>query len=189
MVFVLLIGDAHVPHRAFDIPPPFRKLLLPGKIQHILCTGNLTSRDQLDYLRHLAADCHVVRGEHDEIAGLPESKVVQIGGFQIGVVHGHDVVPWGDHESLAMVARKLNCDILVSGHTHAFEAFEYEGKLFINPGSVTGAYSSITDDVQPSFVLMDVKGSSLTAYIYQLIDGELKVDKIQHPAPPAEDAE
>lgn len=153
---------------------------VPGKITHILCTGNLTSRDQYDYLRHLAQDVHVVRGDFDDTPGLADSKVVQVGAFQIGLVHGHDVVPWGDHESLAMVQRKLNCDILVSGHTHAFEAFEYEGKLFINPGSVTGAYSAVTDEVVPSFILMDVAGSSLTAYVYQLIDGNLKVDRIKH---------
>jgi hypothetical protein len=28
----------------------------------------------------------------------------------------------------------------------------------INPGSATGAYSSITYDVNPSFVLMDIDG-------------------------------
>ena len=41
MVLVLCIGDLHIPHRAADLPPKFRSLLVPGKIHHVLCTGNL----------------------------------------------------------------------------------------------------------------------------------------------------
>lgn len=50
--------------------------------------------------------------------------------------------------------------------------------MVINPGSVTGAYSSITYDVNPSFVLMDIYGLRVVVYVYELIDGEVKVHKI-----------
>ena len=33
----------------------------------------------------------------------PEQKVVTVGPFKIGLCHGHQIVPWGDPESLAMV--------------------------------------------------------------------------------------
>ena len=46
-------------------------------------------------------------------------------------------------ESLALVCRQLDVDILISGHTHKFEAYEHEGKFFINPGSVTGAWNAL----------------------------------------------
>jgi predicted phosphodiesterase len=39
----------------------------------------------------------------------------------------------------------------------------YGERLQINPGSATGAYSSLTPDVKPSFVLMDVDGSKVGA--------------------------
>lgn len=35
MVLVLCIGDTHIPDRATDLPPQFRKLLVPGKIHHV----------------------------------------------------------------------------------------------------------------------------------------------------------
>jgi vacuolar protein sorting-associated protein 29 len=41
MVLVLALGDMHIPHRAPDIPAKFKSMLVPGKIQHIICTGNL----------------------------------------------------------------------------------------------------------------------------------------------------
>ncbi len=41
-------------------------------------------------------------------------------------------------------ARELDCDILVSGHTHQAKVSQFGGKYFINPGSATGVYSSIS---------------------------------------------
>jgi vacuolar protein sorting-associated protein 29 len=66
-----------------------------------------------------------------------------VGQFRIGLCHGHQVVPWGDIESLAMLQRQLDVDILITGHTHKFEALEHENKFYINPGSATGAFSAI----------------------------------------------
>ena len=64
---VLVLGDLHIPHRSSSLPAKFKKLLVPGKIQHILCTGNLCTRDSFDYLKTLASDVHVVRGDFDEV--------------------------------------------------------------------------------------------------------------------------
>lgn len=63
---VLVLGDLHIPHRCNSLPAKFKKLLVPGKIQHILCTGNLCTKDTYDYLKTLAGDVHVVRGDFDE---------------------------------------------------------------------------------------------------------------------------
>lgn len=73
----------------------------------------------------------------------PEQKVVTVGQFRIGLSHGHQVVPWGDPEALALIQRQLDVDILISGHTHKFEAYEHENKFYINPGSATGAYNPL----------------------------------------------
>ncbi len=48
-------------------------------------------------------------------------QVVTVGDFRIGLCHGHQVVPWGDSEALAILQRKLDVDILVTGHTHEFK--------------------------------------------------------------------
>ena len=66
-----------------------------------------------------------------------------MGQFKIGLAHGHQIAPWGDPESLASLQRQLGVDILITGHTHKFEAYEHDGKFFINPGSATGAYNPI----------------------------------------------
>jgi len=116
---VLVLGDLHLPHRAAAIPPKFMRMLVPNKMQHVLCTGNLTSKDRHDHLRDLAPNVSVVRGDFDEAdSAFPERKTVRIGDFKIGLIHGHQVIPWGDEESLGMLAREMDVDILVSGHTH-----------------------------------------------------------------------
>uniref|UniRef100_A0A3Q2X7P6 Vacuolar protein sorting-associated protein 29 n=1 Tax=Hippocampus comes TaxID=109280 RepID=A0A3Q2X7P6_HIPCM len=140
---VLVLGDLHIPHRCNTLPAKFKKLLVPGKIQHILCTGNLCTKESYDYLKTLAGDVHIVRGDFDENLNYPEQKVVTVGQFKIGLIHGHQVIPWGDMASLALLQRQLDVDILISGHTHKFEAFENENKFYINPGSATGAYSAL----------------------------------------------
>lgn len=77
-------------------------------------------------------------------------------------MHGDTIVPRGDSDALLIAARQLDVDILLWGGTHRFEAYEMEGRFFVNPGSITGAMSSgWWEDGEapvPSFVLMDVSG-------------------------------
>lgn len=141
MVLVLVLGDLHIPNRSHDLPSKFKKLLVPGKISQILSTGNVTDRETWDYLRSVSPDLRGVRGDWDETTSLPPSMVVQHGPLKLGVIHGHQVVPLGDPEMLAATARKMDVDVLISGGTHRFEAFESDNRFFLNPGSATGAFS------------------------------------------------
>jgi hypothetical protein len=54
----------------------------------------------------------------------------------------------------------MDVDVLLWGGTHKFEAYEMEGKFFVNPGSATGAMTTgwwtEEEEPTPSFVLMDV---------------------------------
>ena len=87
----------------------------------------------------------IVKGDCDDFTDLPESKIIEIAGFKIGLVHGHQIVPWGDKDALSQYQRELDCDILISGHTHKSSITTVDGRYLINPGSATGAYSGITE--------------------------------------------
>jgi vacuolar protein sorting-associated protein 29 len=84
MVLVLVIGDLHIPTLTHDLPAKFKKLLVscsnpgkgqakeltiqvPGKIGQIICTGNVCDRETYDYLRTIAPEVHVVRGDFDDV--------------------------------------------------------------------------------------------------------------------------
>ena len=58
-MLVLIIGDLHIPHRVATIPDKFKKLLVPEKIEAVICTGNLCSPEQFSYLKSLSTDLHV----------------------------------------------------------------------------------------------------------------------------------
>ncbi|RDW76271.1 vacuolar protein sorting-associated protein 29 [Aspergillus mulundensis] len=196
---VLVIGDLFIPDRApvrstgkgihnpaashhlrlplHGVPlltlSQFRKLLTPGKIGQILCLGNLTDRNTFEFLRQVAPDLQLVKGDFDvDSPNLPLSKVVTHGSLRIGFTHGHTIIPPGDADALLIAARQMDVDILLWGGTHRFEAFELEGRFFVNPGSATGALSTgywpEGEDPTPSFCLMDIQGDVLVLYVYQL---------------------
>jgi len=180
MVLVLVIGDLHIPHRIHDLPGKFKKLLVPGKIQQILCTGNVCDRETYEYLRTVSPDVNVVKGDYDETT-FPLSITVTHAPIRIGVIHGHQCIPTGDLDSLSAIARQMDVDVLISGHTHTFQAVEYDGRFFVNPGSATGAWTGLWNgEPTPSFALMDIQGPVVVTYVYQLIDGEVRVEKIEY---------
>lgn len=88
-----------------------------------------------------------------------------------------------------------------------FEAFEFDHRFFVNPGSATGAFMpcfgssakakpaqdktdepeadstgnepAVALDPTPSFTLLDIQGNVVVVYVYQLVSGEVKVEKIE----------
>lgn len=110
------------------------RMLVPGKMQHVICTGNI-GPEQFEELRDLAPNVHVVRGDMDGLGVFPDETVVRVGAFRIGVVHGHQCIPWNNHDALGRQRRKLACDILISGHTHQNEVVENDSCYHINPVS------------------------------------------------------
>ncbi len=172
---VLVVGDMFVPQRSPDINEQFKSILIPNKIQHVLSLGNIGSRESYDWLKSLSNDFHTVKGDFDE-GDVPEKKVVQIGEFKIGMIHGHQVLPWGDLDALTNVQRELGCDILLSGHTHQIDIKVKDKKFYINPGSISGAFSHLIADPNPSFVLMILQGEEAIVYSYILNDKSQKFE-------------
>ncbi|KAK4157485.1 Metallo-dependent phosphatase-like protein [Chaetomidium leptoderma] len=196
---ILVIGDLHIPDRALDIPPKFKKLLSPGKIGQTLCLGNLTDRSTYDYLRSVTPNLKMVKGRTDvEATSLPLTQVVTHGAVRVGFLEGFTLVS-DEPDVLLAEAVRLDVDVLCwSGGTHRFECFEYMDKFFVNPGSATGAFTTDWlaggegmgdgEEVVPSFCLMDVQGISLTLYVYQLRKGEngaenVAVEKVTYTKP------
>lgn len=139
-MLVLLIGDLQTALATSDLPLKFKKLLVPGKIQHILCTGNLGCPLALDYLRSICSEISLVQGDFDPPFSLsaPVRKLSFGSGIQFGLVPGHQDLPWNDLKMWEMRARQLDVDVLVSG-ANGFSALESNGRFYVSPGSATGA--------------------------------------------------
>jgi len=177
---VLICGDFCIPSRSSQIHEQFKALLVPNKMHHLLCTGNIVTKAQEDFLRTLAPSVHIVRGDQDSLEvfpDFPEQKVVKIGEFRIGITHGHQIVPSGNYEALANVQRQLDTDLLVYGNTHKTDFYEHHGRFLVSPGSITGSYTVENTSTTPGFILLVLKGKTAVFYIYQLVDGEVQVSR------------
>lgn len=77
----------------------------------------------------------------------------------MGFLEGFTLVS-PEPDLLLAEANRLDVDVLCWGGTHRFDAFEYQDKFFVNPGSATGAVDLGVglegEDPTPSFCLMDV---------------------------------
>jgi putative phosphoesterase len=178
-MLALVIGDLHIPVRAHAVPAVFRENLSGGKVDKIFCTGNLCTKDELQFLRGFCADIQMVRGEFDD-EDLPEGEAVvdSIAGFRIGLVAAAAISPPHDKERLAAKARELDVDILAFGGGHRAGVFQEGGVLYVNPGSATGAFSAAAPGARPAFVLIRFQGSTALAFTYVLADdGTLQIDK------------
>lgn len=108
-------------------------MLVPNKMKHVICTGNV-GVDQYNELLALAPNVHVVAGDYeDPTLTFPECQVLQVGHFRIGIMHGHQILPHGSKEAMARMRRKLGVDIFISGFTHQNEVSLQEGFYYINP--------------------------------------------------------
>ena len=172
---VLVVGDMFLPQRSPDINEQFKSILTPNKVQHVLCLGNIGNQETYDWLKSLSKDFHIVKGDFDQ-EDIPEKKTIQIGDVNIGLIHGHQVLPWGDIDSLGMIQRTMGCDILISGHTHKTNVVVKDNILYINPGSFTGAFSPLIEDTIPSFILMVLTGDEAIVYLYTLNDRNKKFE-------------
>lgn len=104
-------------------------------VDMILHAGDLVA----PALLHVFGECpvHGVRGNMDPVSpGVPVKKVLRVGGFNIGLIHG-----WGPPEGIeARVLAEFPdtpLDCLVYGHTHRPVCVRRNGILFLNPGSAT----------------------------------------------------
>ena len=173
---VLVLSDSFIPLKSPDIDPQFKSIIMPNKVQYVLCLGNVINQETFDWLNGLSSNLIIVRGDYDINKNYPEKKSIKIGNFQIGMIHGHQIMPLGDLDSLSNIQRELDCDILLYGHTHKLNIVTKDNKLFLNPGSITGALSPLMEDCFPSFMILALQDNEVIIYSYVLSDRSKKFE-------------
>ena len=142
-------------------------LLESHKVDHMLCAGDLVDKglysdEVVDLMRTRAIPC--VQGNHDAkvqfgymhhqtlkdssfvyLTTLPTTLTFEWAGLSIYLCHAN---PWEDSSIyvyptcppslLQMVARAVDADVMILGHTHHPMCITVEGKVMINPGSIYG---------------------------------------------------
>ena len=152
----LVLGDFHIPLRCAEVPPKYKEMITPNKVNAVFCTGNIGSREIYDWCKSLSPVLHTVAGDFEDtaIAEFPSQKVFEFCGVKIGIIHGHQIIPWGDEEALENKAKEMGVKLLMHGHSHVMKTSQSNGVYFLNPGSMTGAYSSLKVNPVPSFMIL-----------------------------------
>jgi putative phosphoesterase len=184
MIKILIIGDAHIPRRAQQVPPPIidklKQLSSKEPFDYSFFTGDeVHAPEFMNFLNLITKrDLFRVVGnmdyyENNRDLPMHREKSILLPNNQkiiIGLTHGAQINPRGDHDQLELLAQEKNYHVLITGHTHKEETFlSPQGILILNPGSVTGAWSFVASGV-PSFMdlLIDEGTCRLKITLFQL---------------------
>ncbi len=174
MTRILCIGDSHIPNRAKELPEKvynkLNDLTKKDLFDYTLFTGDIIKFPKLlEYLGlRTKKEMLIVLGNMDYYYGNRDTPIYQQmvidfddhSSMVIGLTHGAQISPRGDHTELKNLAIKKKYNILISGHTHKEEIFLTDNHiLLINPGSVTGAWSFVASG-RPSFIELTVHKSN-----------------------------
>ena len=133
-----VLSDTHL----HQVSKDFRDLLdrCFFEVDVLFHVGDYTSPVVVDFLS--LKNFHGVYGNMDPLAiraVLPGKKIVEIGGFRFGLIHG-----WGSPRNLEerVLASFNEVDVIVYGHSHRALNEVVQGVLLFNPGTASGFSSS-----------------------------------------------
>ncbi|MFW9820964.1 MAG: YfcE family phosphodiesterase [Candidatus Thorarchaeota archaeon] len=179
---ILVIGDSHIPRRASEVPSMILdklKQLSNQLFDYIFFTGDVIDAPNfMNFLKSLSKNKILrVIGNMDYYGGFRDAPTYQDliisletnNTLIIGLTHGHQISPRGDHYQLEKLALQRSYNILISGHTHKEEIFlTKKNILLLNPGSVTGAWSFIASRNSSFIVIqMDEQTSFINIMLHQ----------------------
>jgi putative phosphoesterase len=171
-----IIADTHVPQRLARLPDRLADALC--SVDLILHAGDITSRQVLVDLEQIAP-VQAVAGNADLVGhGLPLTRVIEIEGRRIGLVHGHggwakylsgklrDRLGYHEERYLKIVTESFGrVDAIVFGHTHRAFTEVRSGVLLFNPGPVAPDYYNTRG---PQIGLLRVSPSAIEPAIVAL---------------------
>jgi len=142
-----IITDTHIPQRIKALPP--RVFEVFRGVDRILHAGDINSRQVLDQLTEIAP-VEAVAGNADLVGhGLPLTRVIEVEGKRIGLVHGHggwsrylrskvrDQFGYDEEHYLKIVQRSFEpVEAIVFGHTHRYYHAVRSGIWLFNPGPI-----------------------------------------------------
>ena len=174
---IIVIGDFHIPNRAKEIPEWEKDKM--RKADLVAVTGDLCEERVLEIIKEINSNVKVVKGNIDESGDYPEKEVFNYRGVKFGLIHGKGIYPRGDWDQLLEIAKELGVDVLLNGHTHHWAVYEYEGVIFVNPGSATGAWGGSSDPGPQSIAEIEVEDNSLLVKVYhngnEIFEKEFKI--------------
>ena len=152
-------------------------MLIPGKFKHCLITGGICTKQGIDELKAICDDVVSVQGTFEDTTDEYSPIQKEICGYKITLMNGDLLMAQSTDSLLIGSAHLYNPDIMVYGGTHEVRVEKKDGVLYLNPGSLTGAFSPCHPDNCPSFIVLGMKPEEVIVFTYQVKNGKLEVGK------------
>lgn len=133
---IAVISDTHIPERASSLPASLMDTIAGCDL--LVHAGDFTRIQVLDELANFMP-VKAVYGNMDEDVlqrKLPERVVFQVAGITVGVTHGWGA-PVGIIQRISSIFAGDRPDVVIFGHTHQPLMKQYNGLVYLNPGSPT----------------------------------------------------
>ncbi|MBD3405831.1 MAG: YfcE family phosphodiesterase [Candidatus Lokiarchaeota archaeon] len=164
---VLVFGDTHIPTRKKSIPLKFYRHIEKTEYDMALVTGDIVRESDLLKVIPPLPRSYIVKGNMDYAYGRNFHETIQIDEFKFLLLHGTQLSPRGNIKQLNDILDNVGGDIAVHGHTHIAAIDRYQNKLFLNPGTLSGAAGISSGKTEASFLELEVENSQLTVILHR----------------------
>jgi putative phosphoesterase len=163
---VLVFGDAHIPSRRDSIPKAFYDHIERTSYDLALITGDLVREHDM-YAAFPPLPRHfTVVGNMDYASQYNFHEQIQLDEFNVLLLHGTQLSPRGNIKQLWEITQQIGADVAVHGHTHKASIDLYKNKLFLNPGTVSGATGGWGGKTDASFIELVVNKNILEVRLF-----------------------
>lgn len=139
-----------------------------GEVDAVIHCGDSELAEESPVLKN----AYIVRGNCDFGVDFPEEITQEVKGVKFYVAHGHLLNVKMTAMNLVYKAQESDADVVCFGHTHVPVAFEEQGILIINPGSIRLPRQISVG----TYVILDKSESDIRVDYYSLAGK--KVDKL-----------
>ena len=181
---VLVFGDTHIPSRRDSIPEAFFTHIETATYDLALITGDLVRESEMRSALPPLPRSFIVVGNMDYSSQYNFHEQIQLDEFNILLLHGTQLRPRGNIKQLWEIAEKIGADIAIHGHTHVASIELHKDRLFLNPGTISGATGGWAGRTDASFIELEVDKNELQVKLFQtdwkvLKESEVSFQKLE----------
>lgn len=163
---VLVFGDTHIPSRRDSIPQTFYDHIEKTSYNLALITGDLVREVDMYSALPPLPRCFIVVGNMDYGSQYNFHEQIQLDEFNLLLLHGTQLRPRGSISELWEITQEVGADVAVHGHTHKPSIDLYKDRLFLNPGTISGATGGWGGKTDASFIELSVNKNELEVRLF-----------------------
>lgn len=163
---VLVFGDAHIPSRRDAVPSEFYEHIKNTDYDMTLITGDLVKESDMRAALPPLPRSFIVTGNMDYNSSYNFHEKIQLDDFNVLLIHGTQLSPRGNLEQLWEILQQIGGDVAVHGHTHKAAIDLHRNRLFLNPGTISGATGGWGGRTDASFIEIIVNGDQMQVILH-----------------------